>query len=949
MVQTISNQKLESQKLEHGELIQSFIKPGLYLWPWLLSLLVLCLLTINPAFAESKSNSQQEAEMAALYEQAFGKKASPRSNRQVAAVTPPTSQNADMEALYAQAFGKKKPTKSISQNSSSNPSDLSALYAKAFGKKPTATPSQIDVDFRVNGIDQGEVTLYSNQQGEIATADTEQLLKLLKEVIKEHIFERVKKQIESKKRVSFKKLTSLGMKGFYNSVNLSLDLEIGPSLRKPRVLSLRSKKKAGVRDENKITASEISAFLNMYSNVGIDTESEDDVDLKMRLEGSVNVGGVVLETSVDLNNKEWDTGRTTLTYDKPDDLKRFVVGHISTGNRNFQENLQLKGFRVSKEFFMDPEIQIRPKADESFVLETDSEVEVYINNRLQQRFYLDEGVYSLEDIGLYDGANDIRVRIKDAFGKITEKSSRQFYDSHLLKPELSLFAISVGILSNKEAYINDELVNEPIFSGYYQKGLSKNLTMSLDTQISPDSYLLGAEAIASVSQGSIKQSFGISGGKNKDSGYAARFEFRPHIQREVIGLDTLNQDTLELDTSIGSFVTGWTLSGEYRSEEFRMINEVENINSDSRRLQARLQTQFGFALGQNWRGNINLGVSDYYDSDKNVSAALTASRRFNNGVRWSVGAHYDSDDDFSVNMQLAIPLFNENHRRKKELDLLVNSKDNSYESRLRVKPLSRYGKNSLETTLEYQQNDTYRQQQLDLEYRDTRFETQLTARNRTRLSGNESNGQRFNVGFNTSLACIGKDCAVSYPIDDSFALVTGPSNQEMPIAINNGASHFTYSSDDGLPDNYVSIIPRKGSKAVVPLSSYRYQRVNIDESTLPDGYDSDLTEFEVFPEYHQGFLIKAGGEPATIVDGILVDASNKPLGFKGGQWVPQAADKKAIAFFSNKVGRFRMPSVSAGRYKLELFDYPDMQGININVPDTKGKVFDTGNLKIRNY
>lgn len=130
------------------------------------------------------------------------------------------------------------------------------------------------------------------------------------------------------------------------------------------------------------------------------------------------------------------------------------------------------------------------------------------------------------------------------------------------------------------------------------------------------------------------------------------------------------------------------------------------------------------------------------------------------------------------------------------------------------------------------------------------------------------------------------------------------------------------------------------------LDSYRYQLVNIDESTLPNGYDTEKTEFEVFPRYHQGYLIKAGGEASVILDGVLVDRTKKPLPYKGGQWVSMADGGKAIAFFSNKAGRFRVTSIPAGKYKLELFDYPDMKSININVPDKKGEIYDTGHLVV---
>lgn len=910
-----------------------------------LTLLLIILTSISFMFSSS-AQAANESEMAALFEQAFGKKGK----------TTTKTDSEDLSALYTQAFGKEKGNKkpnNSSEPSNSGSSDLIALYAKAFGKTASATPSKITVELRVNKSVIGEVPIFSSNNGGMDKAEAKTILDLLKGILKEHIHKRIKERLSVNKKVSFKALTSLGMKAVYNSVNLSLDLQINPALRKPQVLSMRTKRKVSVRDENKITAEEISAFLNMYSTVGFNSDNKNKPDVKVKLEGSINIENVVLETSATLKKQGVKIGRTTLTYDRPEKLQRFVVGNISTGNRNFQENLELIGLRASKEFFMKPELQIRPSANQAFILESDSQVEVYINDRLRRRYHLNEGIYSLEDIGLYNGVNNIRVKITDEFGKITIKTSEQYYDSHLLKPELELYSISVGYLSNRQAHIREELEHKPIFSAYYERGITKNLTMSFDAQMSPSSYLLGAEIRTSVALGSIKHSIAVSGGTSNKTGYATRFEFKPYIQRELIGLDTLSEDMLGLDTTVGRFLNSWTISGEYRSEDFSMINQQlkhDNINDISKKLKGRLQTQFSVNLSDDWRGSLNIGISDYYDSEKAVSANISATKAFNNGIRISLGAKLDSNDDTSINLQLTIPLDREERRSRKHLEFLVNSKDESYSSKLSYSPTSFVGKNSLAGSVEYSHNQENNNAKLDLQYRDSKFETSLSARHFQDLKNNSANSQRLNLGFNTSFACIGTQCGSSYPINDSFALVTGPSNQDNPIAINNGHESFRYSdeNDSNLPDNYTALIPDKGAYAVVPLESFRYQNINIDESTLPNGYDSDKTEFEVFPLYHQGFLVKAGGEPATIVDGTLVNKANKPLAYKGGQWIPLANEAETVAFFSNKVGRFRIPSFPAGNYKLELFDYPDMEEVSIVVPDLKGQVHDIGSIVVIN-
>ncbi len=916
---------------------------------------LVCLFLLSASVSNlSRADTLSQKEIAKLYQQAFGqpKKVNLPATRPIQKTRPKekTYNTSDLAALYSQTFDNKKSKakKPTSKKQNVTPQDLSALYAQAFGKKSvTIAPPKITVDLRVNKAVLGEVILFSNKFGEMSSAKSSELLSLLKSILKEHVYQRIEKKIGGLKKVSFDVISTNGLVLNYNSVNLSLDLTVKPELRKPRVLSLQNKKTASVRNENKISAEEVSAFLNMYSNAGFSSvNGNTDTDFRMKLEGSVGVKNVVLESTVDLKNKRWDIGRTTLTFDKPDKLQRFVIGDISTGSRNFQENFNLKGFRASKEFFMKPELQIRPQANQNFILETESEVEVFINNQLRQRFFLQEGIYSLEDIGLYNGANNINVKITDAFGKVTIKKSQHYYDSHLLKPELSLFSISVGYLSKKQSYIKETLEQHAVISGYYERGLAKNLTMSLDFQLSQNDYLLGTEAITSLPFGSLKYSFATSGGENKALGYATRFELKPNIQRELIILDTLKEDMLKLDTKVGRFINSWTITGEYRSEDFSTLNKIASTSKNSKKLKAQLQSQFSLDLSDRWLATLNLGVTDYYEDKSSVSANLVAIKRFNNGVRVSLGAAYDSREDFSMNLQLSIPLDPEPRSSKRNIELLANTKSESYTTRLNLRPTSLVGRNSLAGSIEYSQVEASKNAKLNFKYRDPKFSSQLMARTSQNTKKN-ANIKQLSLGFNTSIACVGSHCGTSYPVDDSFALVKGPSNQDQPIAINDGNGQFKYTSEGNLPDNYTALIPKKGAYAVVPLTSYRYQTINIDESTLPSGYDSEKTEFEVFPRYHQGFLVKAGGEPSTIIDGMLVDKANKPLGFKGGQWVSQAEKGKTIAFFSNKAGRFRINSIPAGKYKLELFDYPYMQNINIKVPDKKGQVHDLGSLVVK--
>ena len=310
----------------------------------------------------------------------------------------------------------------------------------------------------------------------------------------------------------------------------------------------------------------------------------------------------------------------------------------------------------------------------------------------------------------------------------------------------------------------------------------------------------------------------------------------------------------------------------------------------------------------------------------------------------SLGVSYTEEDDWNMGAQLSIPLSVKKGRRKR-LGMTANTKNNSIETRYEIKALNSIGRDSLSGTAIYSQNGSRKVASVEGAVRYASFDSHFSASNSLLPAGVQ---QRLQVGINASLACAGKECALSYPIEDSFALVGGPKNQQQAIALNTGNRRFIYSDDEGnsLPIQYTALIKGSGSKAVVHLESYRKQRISVDEISLPFGYDPEKTEFQVDPQYHQGFSFSVGGEPGTIVDGTLVDKDNKPLGFKGGQWVSVKNKDKAIAFFSNKVGRFRIPSIAPGDYSLELHDYPDMQEVVVTVKSQEKGVQNVENLTI---
>lgn len=795
---------------------------------------------------------------------------------------------------------------------------MQALFAKAFGKK-TDVPSKSTADISINSVNYTQqIEVYTNQKKEINQADSTILLTLFEKVLIESFFKEIKPKLEKNKKITFAQLALLGLKTSYNPANLNLEIEVKPELQKPRILTLYQENTPTLKESNRLQPSKFGGYLNLYSNVT--TTTSQDPSLNLRLEGSINIKDYVIESTANRSNNKWVFGDTTITHDRPDKLYRYQLGHITTPIKGFQDNLSLLGINLSKNFNLDSALQIMPRAKITFTITTESEVEVYINGKMQTQFQLDKGQYTLEDIGLIDGANDIDIRIKDVFGKVMHKKIRQYYDSTLLKPGLSTFTSSLGIPKEQQKITS---LKQIIFSGYYQQGLYKNLTLGIDLQLKHDRTLIGSEVITSNKAGRLKLNMGLSYRKKGKTGLSASFTYHPNINKSLA-----NKKTSKIIRSI-------QVRGEYRSKYFDQLT-TESASKNSF-IHAKLQASLAFKLGKKWNGNLSSGFTYKYNDQLDNFASIRLSTRFRQRINWNISAVYSKNDQLSIQSQIIIPLSKKLFSRKQDIVLNYNNKSNNIVGTYNLRRLGALDSKSLGGRFKVSHSDNSQQISSELNYKTRYFETRLNAQQ-------TPTSQQLDIAINSSLLCAGSTCGLSYPVTDSFALIKGPSSQEKSIAIKNGYGKFRYSDGSDLPDNYDALIKNKGSHATVLLDSYKYQRISIDEGGLPFGYDPEKTEFEFIPPYHSSFTIIAGGKPGTIVSGVLVDKDKKAMEFKGGQWLPEKEDGKILAFFTNKTGRFYLPSVPTGRYKLELFDYPKMKELTIDVPEKKEKTHNLGKL-----
>jgi outer membrane usher protein FimD/PapC len=244
------------------------------------------------------------------------------------------------------------------------------------------------------------------------------------------------------------------------------------------------------------------------------------------------------------------------------------------------------------------------------------------------------------------------------------------------------------------------------------------------------------------------------------------------------------------------------------------------------------------------------------------------------------------------------------------------------------------------TTIEYRDKKT--SLNTNIRYQHPRFSTNLDYQIQS------DNRQNTTLNVNTAVVFADGVFAVSAPINESFALLTGPNENKRAIAVRKGSGSFRHATgaEDKLPERYDAVIDGFGAAVIPNLHDYSLEHIQIDNKALPLGADFTKTDFDLQPSYHQGYHLRAGGEVGVIVDGYLIGKNNKKLALEGGEL--HCENNTGIPFFTNRAGRFRLMSVPTGKCQLLLFSLPKLTSVFFMIPNKKGKIYNLGEIIISN-
>jgi outer membrane usher protein len=243
-----------------------------------------------------------------------------------------------------------------------------------------------------------------------------------------------------------------------------------------------------------------SLFLNYALQVGDPTGGGSlDLDLPWELAGRVGPVAAISDFRFTTGPHGFVRLSSRLVFDDVEAARRVTLGDFVAATPELGSQLALGGLSVAKDFGLQPYVVTSPQPSITGVLETPSDVEVTVDGALVDRLHLPAGPFDLRSLPVRVGAGDVRVLIRDAFGR-TREIGREFYAaSRLLRRGAHQYAYQLGFRRERFGATSFDY-GAPAFLAFHRVGATDWLTLGLRAELDEDVANAGGELALSLAR-----------------------------------------------------------------------------------------------------------------------------------------------------------------------------------------------------------------------------------------------------------------------------------------------------------------------------------------------------------------------------------------------------------------------------------------------------------------
>ena len=819
-----------------------------------------------------------------------------------------------MTALEPQALAQSLP------ESAALSGDGAGSAAKAALARPVIT---INLALKDGHFYLGEIPSQISDE-RVEAIEQETLLKLAAPLLKEAMMQTVKKLPAQAGFVRLKDLKEAGLAFEFDIGQMTLSFFPTADMRPSAHVSLSQNGDEAPAEQLARKAS-ISGYLNLSGSVQYTEASGPSQPAVLAptlgTSAAIRVLDLVIENEATLGGPGLTRQGTRAVYDDPANAVRYTAGDITPATQGIQTGGGFLGVSIHKSYGkLQPQKNIRPTGQRSFRLERPSEVAIVVNGQVVRRLQMPPGDHDISELPLKAGENTLTLEITDDAGHRETLKFTVFYDHTLLAPGVSEWGLAAGYHSMTSLSGLKYSWRDPAVTGYYQQGITENLTATVHAQSTIASSVAGVMAVTPSALGRFTAE--VDGSLTADGlpGGALSMFYTPDTLFKNWGLPGMAQ-----------------LAGQYKSSGFTPLFAANGSLGEL----FSLNGFYSVALPDDYTVAISgaLSAGAEYSAPK-LGAGVTLSKSIQPDWNGSVTLAYDSAPTVS---QSSTPggwslIGRVAWKPGRDSEVIFTQDGWNGKSTLGVasEGSAADGHYAVKADIQRDLTQAPAQDQTDLSasYSGARFDLSASRTRRVFESNGGLSSDVSQVSGATAIAFADEHVAVGRPIADSFAILV-PHGPADTTTLQVPGEAFPRARSDSLSPALVSDLP-----------SYSRSQLPIEAEDPPAGYDLGSGMFDARPDYKSGYALTVGSERGVMAIGSL-EAEGKPLSLISGLAKEEGApNPRKVVVFTNRAGRFCAEGLKPGTWRIEMIGEPPLC-YRLSIPDSASGIFDAGTLKSR--
>jgi len=534
---------------------------------------------------------------------------------------------------------------------------------------------------------------------------------------------------------------------------------------------------------------------------------------------------------------------TTWTYDFPERLQTARAGDVISSSGRWSRAIRMGGIQWGSNFAVRPDLVTLPLLTAAGEAVVPSTVDVFVNSRQVATEQVPAGPFIIDRLPAISGAGDVRLVVRDAFGREQVITAPFYASSTLLRKGLADYSVELGSVRENFTLASNDY-DSLLLSGTYRRGFSDTLTLEGHGEYQQDgAQALGLDATVGIGTLGLLSATAAHGSDANDSGFLAALGFERSARR-----------------------MSFNVRSQIASDGFRQVGDTELTERPSQQHSAQVSTNLGrfgsFALAYvhatypddterkvgtlshsmsiGTFGYLGVNISYTWAEENSINGNLIFTMPFGDTRSASLSARYDKSD--TVELQEAIATFQQSP------------------------PIGRGYGYRVAASSEGNYSAGWRAHMDALAFEAEAAKYLQTSAVRATLSG--------------AAVGIGGNVYGSRSVLDSFALVDVAGIPEMSVLVDNQIVRRT---------------DEDGRALIRNLRAYDVNRISVDARELPLDTHIESDKITVTPRYRSGVVVKFPITRERNATFRLVQQDGKPVPSGGevifrGQRFPVAQD-----------------------------------------------------------